>query len=152
MASIVDFISQQVQSAAGGIEIPSNIKGQVLNGLSDSVLGSLKQTAASGASGINQIKELLSGKANAATSPITALAGNLFAKNVANKLGLGALGGTISNLIPSIMGNLSGFISDKDGDGDVDFNDILISLTGGSGSGILGAAKGLLGGLFGKKQ
>ena len=45
MASISDFIAQQVKSAAGGIEIPSNIKNQVLGGLSDSILGSLTQTA-----------------------------------------------------------------------------------------------------------
>lgn len=150
MASITDFISQQVKSATGNIDIPANIKNQVLNGLSDSVLGSLTKTAAT-AGGINQIKELLSGKTSAQSSPITALATNLFAKNVISKLGLGSLGGTLSGLIPSIMGNLSGFMSDKDGDGDVDINDIIISLTGGNGGGILGAAKGLLGGLFGKK-
>lgn len=151
MASITDFIAQQVKSAAGNVDIPSNLKDQVLGGLSDSVLGSLKQTATS-AGGVEQIKNLLTGKISAASSPITALAGNLFKKNVTEKLGLGALGGTVSNLIPNIMGGLSNFITDKDGDGDVDFNDIILSLTGGSaGGGILGAAKGLLGGLFGKK-
>ena len=38
---------------------------------------------------------------------------------------------------------------DKDGDGDIDFNDLIISLKGGSG-GILGAAKGIFGSIFGK--
>lgn len=33
MASISDLIMQQVKSAAGGIEIPSNVKSQVLGGL-----------------------------------------------------------------------------------------------------------------------
>lgn len=151
MASITDFITQQVQSAAGGIDIPSNLKDKVLGGLTDSVLGSLKQTATK-SGGIDQIKELLTGKTNATSSPITALAGDLFKKNVIEKLGLGTLGGTVSNLIPSVMGKLSNFISDKDGDGDVDFNDIILSLTGGSKSGgLLQAAKGILGGLFGKK-
>lgn len=52
------------------------------------------------------------------------------------------------------MGTLSGFLKDQDGDGDVDINDILISLKGGSknsASGLLGAATGILGSLFGKK-
>ena len=50
------------------------------------------------------------------------------------------------------MGKLSGFLKDQDGDGDVDLNDIIISLKGGAGAGLLGAATSLLGGLFGKKK
>ena len=80
------------------------------------------------------------------------MAGNLFTKNVLSKLNLGsALNGTLSGLIPGVMGKLSSFIADRDGDGDVDLNDILLSLKGGSGGGILGAATGILGGLFKKK-
>lgn len=49
------------------------------------------------------------------------------------------------------MGKLSSVIKDQDGDGDVDLNDILISLKGGAGASLLGAATSLLGGLLGKK-
>ena len=52
------------------------------------------------------------------------------------------------------MGKLGGILKDQDGDGDVDINDILITLKGGnksSGSGLLGAATSILGGLLKKK-
>ncbi len=153
MASISDLIMQQVKSAAGGVSIPSNIKDQVLGGLSDSILGSLTQTATK-AGGVDIIRNLLTGKANAASSPVTALAGNLFNKNVVGKLGLGsALGSSLTSLIPGIFGKLSGIVKDQDGDGDVDINDIIIALTGkkSAGSSLLGAATGILGGLLKKK-
>lgn len=149
MASIQDIIAQQVKNLAGGVEIPANVKDQVLNGLSNSIFGSLTQTALK-PGGIDQITQLLTGKAQAATSPITALASNLFGKNI-GKLGLGALAGTLTGLIPQIMGSLSGFIKDQDGDGDVDLQDVLATLKGagkGVGGGLLG---GLLGGIFKKR-
>ena len=151
MANINDYIQQLVGAAAGKVEIPADLKDQVLGGLSSSILGSLTQTV-SKPGGIDQVKELLSGKADAATSSITALAGSLFDKNVLGKLNLGSLAPAISALIPDIMGKLSGFLKDQDGDGDVDLNDIIISLKGGAGAGLLGAATSLLGGLFGKKK
>lgn len=158
MANISDLILQQVTSAAGNLQIPSNVKDQVLGGLSSSILGSLTQTATK-AGGIEQITSLLTGKTDAAKSPVTALAGNLFNTNVLSKLNLGTLGASLSGLIPTVMTKLSGIIKDQDGDGDVDLNDILITLKGGnksSGSGLLGGLAGnlagnVLGGLFGKK-
>ena len=157
MASITDLIMQQVQSAAGGVQIPSDIQNQVLSGLSSSVLGSLTQTAAK-PGGVDLIKQLLTGKTQVAASPVTALAGNLFNNNVLKKLGVGAaLGSVLSGLIPKVMGGLSNIIQDRDGDGDVDLNDIILTLTGGgqkqaqpAGAGILGAAASILGGLFKK--
>ena len=152
MANISDYIQKAVSAAAGKAEIPANVKDQVLGGLSDSILGSLTQTAAQ-KGGLDEIKNLLTGQADVAKSGITSLAGNLFDKNVLSKLNLGAAGSKLSALIPGVISKLSGFIKDQDGDGDVDINDILLSLKGGSGSsGLLGLASGLLGGLFGKKK
>ncbi len=138
---------QQVKSAAGGVEIPSNIKDTVLNGLGESVLGSLTQTA-SKAGGIDEIKNLVSGKTSAANSAVTALAGNLFNKNVLSGLNLtSGLKTSLAGLVPTVVGNLGNIIKDRDGDGDVDLNDILLSLKGGSSakSSLLGTASGLLG-------
>lgn len=143
---------QQVQSAAGSVNIPSNIKNQVLGGLSESVLGSLTKTAAK-SGGVDQIKELLTGKVSAAQSPITALAGQLFSSNVANALNLNsATTSSLTALLPNVIGKVSSFIQDRDGDGDVDLNDIILSLKGGSSSSnsLLGMASSLLGGILKK--
>lgn len=155
MAGIADIIKQQVASVAGGVEIPSTIKNQVLGGLSDSILGSLTQTAAQ-AGGIDAIKALVTGKTAAASSPITALAGKIFANNTLKNLNLdNALTGKLTALLPAIIGKVGGFIKDKDGDGDVDFNDILLTLTGGGQKQSAGIgqtiAKTVLGSLFKKK-
>jgi len=142
---------QQVKAAVGGVQVPADAQSKLIDGMSSSVLSSLTQTVAK-PGGADLIKSLLTGKTSAASSPVTQLAGKLFTSNVLNKLNLGsALNGTLSGLVPQVMGNLSSIIRDRDGDGDVDLNDILLSLKGGSGGGILGAATGILGGLFKKK-
>ena len=155
MASISDLILNQVKNATSGVSIPENLQQKVLGGLSDSILGSLTQTVTK-AGGVDMIKELLTGKTNAAASPITALAGKLFNTNILSKLNLGSLGTTLSGLIPVIMGKLGGILKDQDGDGDVDFNDLIIMLKGGagakSGGGLLGAATIILGGILGRKK
>ena len=152
--NLSDIILQQVTKNVTGsnIQIPSNVQEQVLGGLSDSILGSLTKTATA-PGGIDLIKNLLTGKSDAASSPITALAGNLFSSNILSKLNLGSvLGGSLIALIPKIFGGLKGIIKDQDGDGDVDLNDILLTLKGGSGS-ILGSVLGsALGGGTQKKS
>ena len=147
--SILDLIKQQVTAQTGNVEIPAQAKNQVLNGLTDSIFGSLTQTVTK-AGGIEQIKSLLTGKTAAASSPITALAGSLFANNILKNLNLGnVLNGKLSALIPVIMGKLSGILKDQDGDGDVDFQDILITLKGGNKT-QASTGGGLLGGILGK--
>lgn len=141
--NLSDIILQQVTKNVAGsnIQIPSNVQEQALGGLSESILGALTKTAAA-PGGIDLIKNLLTGKADAASSPVTALAGNLFTKNFLSKLNLGSvLGGSLIALIPKIFGGLKGIIKDQDGDGDVDLNDILLTLKGGSGN-ILGSVLG----------
>lgn len=158
MASLSDLIAQQVSSAASSIEIPSNAKNAVLNGLSESILGSLTKTATS-AGGMDVLKNLFSGKQSAAQSPVTALAGKLFANNILSKLGLSAsTNNALSGLIPTIVGKLSGLIKDMDGDGDVDLNDIILALSGAApkksnaGSILGSAATSILGGILGGKR
>jgi len=140
--NLSDIILNQVTKSVAGsnIQIPQNLQQQVLGGLSDSILGSLAKTATA-PGGLDQIKELLTGKADAATSPVTNLAGNIFNSNVLSKLKLGAAGAALLAFIPKIMGGLKGIIKDQDGDGDVDLNDVLLTLKGGSGS-ILGSVLG----------
>ena len=140
--NLSDIILQQVTKnvANSNIQIPQNLQQQVLGGLSDSILGSLAKTATA-PGGLDQIKALLTGQADAAKSPVTALAGNIFNSNVLSKLKLGAVGAALLAFIPKIMGGLKNIIKDQDGDGDVDLNDVLLTLKGGSGS-ILGSVLG----------
>jgi hypothetical protein len=147
--NLSDIILQQVTKsvANGNVQIPSNVQNQVLGGLSESILGSLTKTAAT-AGGLEQIKSLLTGKTDAATSPITGLAKNLFTTNILSKLNLGALGTALTGLIPTILGGMKNIIKDQDGDGDVDLNDILLTLKGGGG-GLLGS---VLGGALGSSS
>jgi len=155
MASISDLIMQQVKSAVGGVQVPQAAQSQILNGMSSSVLGSLTQTVAK-PGGVDAISALLTGRTNAATSPVTKLAGNLFKTNILKNLNLGTnTNNALLGLIPMVMGKLSNVIRDRDGDGDVDLNDIILSLkstNGNSGAGVLGAATSILGGILGKRK
>ena len=158
MANISDFILKQVTSTTGNVNIPANVKEQVLGGLTSSIFGSLTQSVVQ-PGGVEAVTNLLTGKEDAAKSPITALAGNLFNTNILSKLNLGKLGTALSGLIPVIMGKMSGLLKDQDGDGDVDLNDIILTLKGAgktqaqpqanTGGGLLGAATSILGSILG---
>lgn len=158
MASLTDIIAQQVLASTGNIQIPSEVKKNVLGGLSDSILGSLTQTATK-PGGLDLVKSLLTGKTAAEASPITALAGKLFTNNILSKLNLNnVLKGSLLAAIPLVFSKMSGILKDQDGDGDVDLNDILITLKGGgqkqqsSAGSILGnVGKSILGSILGKK-
>ena len=158
MASIADLLTKQVLASAGNLQIPTEVKQNVLGGLSESILGSLTQTATK-PGGIDLVKNLLTGATSAESSPITALAGKLFSTNILSKLNLsGVLKSSLLAAIPLILSKLSGILKDQDGDGDVDLNDILITLKGGgqkqqsaAGSVLGTAAKSILGSLLGKK-
>ena len=148
--SILDLIKSQVAAQTGNVEIPANAKDKVLNGLTDSIFGSLTQTVTK-PGGIDAIKSLLTGKTAAASSPITELAGKMFSANILKNLNLGSLlNGKLTSLIPTIMGSLSGILKDQDGDGDVDFQDILLTLKGGNKTQAQKTGGGLLGGILGK--
>ena len=158
MASIADLITKQVLASAGNLQIPSEVKQNVLGGLSDSILGSLTQTATK-PGGIDLVKSLLTGKTSAESSPITALAGKLFTNNILSKLNLNnVLKGSLLAAIPLVFSKLSVILKDQDGDGDVDLNDILITLKGGgqkqqsaAGSILGNVGKSILGSILGKK-
>ena len=147
--SIADIIKQQVNSAAGGIQIPANVQNQVLGGLSDSILGSLTKIATS-RGGVNIITDLLTGKTSAAKSPVTSLAGSIFTNSVLKNLNLGkAANASLLALIPTVLGGVTKLFKDQNGDGKVDINDVIISLGGKIGGG--GLFGSILGGLFKRK-
>ncbi|MCK9155847.1 MAG: hypothetical protein M0P12_07025 [Paludibacteraceae bacterium] len=117
-----------------------------MNGITDSILGSVKQTAQT-KNGLQMLTSLVAGNgdASAATSQLSSLAGQIFTSSVANKLGLSSsTTNTIVSVLPTIIGAL---VSSK---GKLDLSSLL-SLAGvSSKSGLAGAIGGLLGKFFGK--
>lgn len=144
MSILTDLIKEKAGSVlAGEVEIPANLKDKVLGGLSDSIFDSIKDTAAKDG-GLEQLTALFTGKEDVAKSPVTALAGNLFSKNVAGKLGLSSsLVDMIVPMIPKVLGMITS------GKG-VDMNDLLADVMKDSAKDLLKKKAGnILGGLFG---
>ncbi len=152
MASISELILKQVKSAAGNVNLWGDLKDKGVDSASESILGSLTQTA-SKSGGIDQIKNLVTGKESAESSSITSLAGKLLSGKLSGRGLSSSQSASVSNLVPKAMSLLSNVIKDQDGDGDVDLNDILLSLkSGNSGSSsMLGAASKVLGSFLKKK-
>ena len=154
MSILTDLIASQVQSSAKG----SNLSENVLKGLSDSVLGSVKESAQT-SSGISDLTSLFTGKTKAESSPVTALATNLFTDKIASKLKLDAsTTKTAAALLPTIISAIvSATKKDKSKSGGLDLNSIIASVGGevakdslknAAASSLKNAAGSLLGKLF----
>lgn len=142
MSFITDFIKEKATDVLGGVSLPDNLKEQVLGGVSDSIFGSIKETAGK-EGGIDQLIELFTGRESAASSPVTALAGNLFSSNIAKKLGLSPA--VVSTIVPMIPMVIEKFTSSKK----IDVNDIIAEVTkAGVADKLKDAAGSLLGGFF----
>lgn len=142
MSFITDLIQEKAVDVLGGISLPDNLKEQVLGGVSDSIFGSIKETAGK-EGGIDQLIELFTGRQSAASSPVTDLAGKLFSTDIAKKLGLSP--GIISAVVPMIPKVIEKFTSSKS----IDVNDLISEVTkSGVADKLKDAAGNLLGGFF----
>ena len=149
MSQLSDLILKQVTAAASG----SNLGNNVLNGLTDAIMNSFKQTASS-KGGIEQLMALFTGKTSAANSSVTSLASQIFSSQIAGKLGLSsAASSSATSLIPTIIGSLVSAVLSKKAGG-LDLTSILSALGAASGNSTasqLGRLAGSLGKLFKKK-
>ena len=143
MSFLTDLITNTASEVlADKISIPEGIQEQVLGGVSDSIFGSIKETAGK-EGGIDQLVELFTGRESASSSPVTALAGNIFSSNIAKKLGLSPA--IINAIVPMIPKVIEQFTSSKK----IDVNDLIAEVTkSGVADKLKDAAGSLLGGLF----
>ena len=142
MSFITDLIKEKAVEVLGVVSLPDNLKEQVLGGVSDSIFGSIKETAGK-EGGIDQLVELFTGRESASSSPVTALAGNIFSSNIAKKLGLSPA--IINAIVPMIPKVIEQFTSSKK----IDVNDLIAEVTkSGVADKLKDAAGSLLGGLF----
>ncbi|MDD4514816.1 DUF937 domain-containing protein [Massilibacteroides sp.] len=146
----LDLIKTQVaESIKGQVELPKEKESSVLGGISDAILGGLKQSAGE-TNGLENITSLFSGKTAASSSPVTQMIQSFFVQNIAPKLGLSSsLASTVQAFLPTIIEALT---KKTASDGGLDIASVISSLAGGESSGgsLLDKASGLLGGLFGK--
>lgn len=143
MSIITDLIKEKASEVLGGnISIPENLKEPILGGISDSIFGSIKETATK-EGGIDQLIELFTGRQEVASSPVTNLASNLFGTEITSKLGLSpAIVKAVLPLIPKIIEQ---FTSSKK----IDINDLISEVTSsGMADKLKDAAGSILGGFF----
>lgn len=142
MSFITDLIQEKAFDVMGEISLPDNLKKQVLGGVSDSIFGSIKETAAK-EGGIDQLIELFTGRESATSSPVTALASKLFSSDISKKLGLSP--SIINTIVPMIPMVIQQFTSSKK----IDVNDLIAEVTkAGVADKLKDAAGDLLGGFF----
>ena len=143
MSIITDLIKEKASEVLGGnISIPENLKEPILGGISDSIFGSIKETALK-EGGIDQLIELFTGRSSAAASPVTDLAGKLFSSDIAKKLGLSPA--IVSAIVPMIPKVIETFTSSKK----IDVNDLIAEVTqSGVTDKLKDVAGGILGGFF----
>ena len=143
MSFLTDLIKEKAgEVLADKISIPEGIQEQVLGGISDSIFGSIKETAGK-EGGIDQLIELFTGRQEVASSPVTALASNIFGSDIAKKLGLSpAIVNAIVPMIPVILKKSTS--SEK-----IDINDLISEVTtSGLTDKLKDAAGSILGGFF----
>lgn len=145
MSMLTELIKEKAAEVlTGSVSIPENLQEKVLGGLSDSIFDSIKDTASQDG-GLDQLKALFTDKEDAASSPVTALASNLFSSNVAKKLGLSSsLVDAVVPMIPKVLNMLTS------GKG-IDAGDLLSDFVKDSAADLIREKAGsLLGGLFKK--
>lgn len=143
MSIITDLIKEKASEVLGAnISIPENLKEPILSGISDSIFGSIKETATK-EGGIDQLIELFTGRQEVASSPVTNLASSLFGTEITSKLGLSpAIVKAVLPLIPKIIEQ---FTSSKK----IDINDLISEVTSsGVADKLKDAAGSILGGFF----
>lgn len=143
MSIITDLIKEKASEVLGGnISIPENLKEPILGGISESIFGSIKETATK-EGGIDQLIELFTGRQEVTSSPVTNLASNLFGTEITSKLGLSpAIVKAVLPLIPKIIEQ---FTSSKK----IDINDLISEVTSsGVADKLKDAAGSILGGFF----
>lgn len=142
MSLITDLIKEKAGEVLGNVSLPDSLKEQVLGGVSDSIFGSIKQTATK-EGGIDQLIELFTGRQEASSSPVAALAGNLFSSDIAKKLGLSPA--IVNSIVPMIPKVIEMFTSSKK----IDVNDLISEVTAsGVADKLKDAAGSILGGFF----
>jgi len=143
MSFLTDLIKEKAgEVLADKISIPEGIQEQVLGGISDSIFGSIKETAGK-EGGIDQLIELFTGRQEVASSPVTALASNIFGSDIAKKLGLSPA--IVNAIVPMIPVILKQFTSSEK----IDINDLISEVTtSGLTDKLKDAAGSILGGFF----
>lgn len=143
MSFLTDLIKEKATEVlADKISIPEGIQEQVLGGISDSIFGSIKETAGK-EGGIDQLIELFTSRQEVASSPVAALAGNIFGSDIAKKLGLSPA--IVNAIVPMIPVIIKKFTSSEK----IDINDLISEVTAsGVADKLKDVAGGILGGFF----